>query len=379
VAREPSLGEEIMWEGRPQRVETPAAFRAGSTVAFIAAAACTSFALVAALGLAVTPGPMLLCAAWLTTVGFGLRHAPRWWRSPMQYVITSEHVMWRRGPLHRAIRRDQISYARIFWNSDDSNVGDLELVRAVPAGVLKRRLLIRLHGLAAPDKVWALVREINSRSECGAGDRALSQRLEEGERVLWSARPSTNWRRFLPHGKRRWQTLALALTLTVGAAHLLLALSQNLRVLIAAGLWEQPAVFAALLVGEALMLTLMVGTAGFLLYTSTIRPGRQLGTTHYLITNRRVLIQRGREELHLDRRMIVDVIDSPTMRGLKDVFLVLDGPQARALELGGAFGETERDAHLKPVLEAVADAESVSNILLRTPPSIPPARGDIAA
>jgi hypothetical protein len=95
-----------------------------------------------------------------------------------------------------------------------------------------------------------------------------------------------------------------------------------------------------------------------------VLPARQLLKTSYLITNRRVLIQRENEELHLDRAQIVDVIDLPGARGLTDVFLVLDGPRARAVELSGAFGETERDSRLRPILEAVADWDSVGRILM---------------
>ncbi len=69
------------------------------------------------------------------------------------------------------------------------------------------------------------------------------------------------------------------------------------------------------------------------------------------------------EELHVDRDKIVDVIDSPTGDGLYDVFMVLDGPHARALAASGAFGEIDRGPHLRPVFESVEDAEGVNRIL----------------
>ena len=76
-----------------------------------------------------------------------------------------------------------------------------------------------------------------------------------------------------------------------------------------------------------------------------------------------MLISRGREELHLDRRRIVDVIETPAGRGIRDVFMVLDGPRARALEPSGAFGERDPTPSLYPVFHAVEDAESVCKIL----------------
>jgi hypothetical protein len=85
------------------------------------------------------------------------------------------------------------------------------------------------------------------------------------------------------------------------------------------------------------------------------------------VTNKRVLIQRRSEELHVDRSKIVDVIDAPAGDGLRNVFIVLDGPQARALAASGAFGELERSPHLRPVFEAVEDAEGARRVLGSSP------------
>jgi hypothetical protein len=299
-------------------------------------------------------------------------HVPRIWQSKVEYIITDHHVVSKRGPFRRVIARKSISYARIFWLPDDPHVGHIELVRAVPTGAMRRRLLIRLNGLAAPDKVWALIRGVDSRSESNAGVRCVSQRLEEGERVLWSASPVTSWRRFLPHGRRAWRTFALGATLVVTVAHLAQRSVSNWRQLLDAGLAEHMGTLVALAAGQAIAIVLLVSVTAFLLHSSVVQPGRQLSRTRYLITNRRVLIQREHEELHLDRDQIVDVIDIQGLRGLHNVFLVLDGPRARALELSGAFGESDRDSNLRPILEGVEDWESVSTLLLRTQPSVPP-------
>lgn len=366
MAREESIDEEVIWEGRAARVEVPGALRAARVALFLVSGTCTCFAVVTGLGLGLSPLPLLLCAAWTTTLGLLVRPALDWWLGAVTYIITDNHVVWKRGKLSRIIARDQISYSRIFWSAEDPNVGDIELVRAVPTGVLRRRLLIRLRGLAAPDRVWALVRGMGTRSDSNAGTRCVSQRLEEGERVIWSARPAATWRRFLPHGVRRFRLLAVALALALTSVKLLTALVTNLHTLLAAGALDQPMVFGALALGEFLMMTLLIGSTALVFNAALLQPGQKLEDTLYLITNRRVLIQRGREELHLDRSRIIDVIDAPTMSGLRDVFLVLDGPQARALEVGGAFNETDRDPHLKPILELVADAELVAELLGRT-------------
>lgn len=379
MARDPILNENIVWRGRPQVVETPPLFRTAAVVLFLTTAASTSFAFVAAWGAQTSPAPMLLFAAWATTLGFGCLHIPRIWQSKVEYIITDHHVVSKRGPFRRAIARKSISYARIFWLPGNPNVGDIELVRAVPTGALRRRLLIRLGGLAAPDKVWALIRGVDSRSESNAGERCVSQRLEEGERVLWSASPRTNWRRFLPQGRRAWQTFALGATLVVTVAHMSQRLVGNWQHLLGAGLAEHMGTLVALAAGQAIAVLLLLSVTAFLLHRSLVLPGRQLSRTRYLITNRRVLIQREHEELHLDRDQIVDVIDIQGLRGLHNVFLVLDGPRARALELSGAFGESDRDSNLRPILEGVEDWESVSTLLLRTQPSVPPRQRATAA
>ena len=82
---------------------------------------------------------------------------------------------------------------------------------------------------------------------------------------------------------------------------------------------------------------LLLGVAVGIADRAWLRPVRMIKRTRYFITNKRVLIVRGDEELHLDRRRIAYVI--PTTRAsrragragqarrLHDVFLVLDGPQ----------------------------------------------------
>lgn len=360
-------------------VETPPLLKAISWLWFMVSATATCFALVVAWALHASPAAMLLFAAWTATIGFGTLHGPRLWLEKVEYIITEGHVIWRRGPLRRVISRRSINYARIFWNRDNASVGDIELVRAVPTGALRRRLLLRLRGLAAPDRVWSLIRGTDSQSEgANSARKAISQRLDEGERVLWSSTPDIGWRRFLPSGRRNWRTLALAALMVVVTVKVSLKLAQNLNVLIEAGLSEHPGALAALIVGETCATVLLLIVASYLIYHSLLLPAKQLKRTHYLITNRRILIQRENEELHLDRSQVVDVIDIPGFRGHNDVFFVLDGPRARAVELSGAFGESDRDTKLRPIFEALTDADTVAQ-LLKASPGLPPLPGNTVA
>jgi len=122
--------------------------------------------------------------------------------------------------------------------------------------------------------------------------------------------------------------------------------------------------FAALAFALGTSVLLVFSVAVYLTYSASIRPGYLVNHTRYLVTDSRVLIQRGQEELHLDRKRIVEVIDTPIGEGLSTVFIVLDGPRARALAASGAFGEVDRGPNLRPVFESVQDAESLSKILL---------------
>jgi hypothetical protein len=277
------------------------------------------------------------------------------------YVVTEQHVIYKRGPFRRTIHRSDISFARIHWIAP--GVGDVELVRAVPTGALRRRLMLRLYGLKAPDRVAAIIAGNEDVAMASRDETALVQRLHVGERVLWAANPKPTWRAYLPQHKREWANLALSLALLAVGVRMALTGVPTLRRLVAAGLTAQSLAFEALATGIGLTTLTVLAMAGTLFYVAVIRRGRLARMTLYLVTDRRVLIQRGNEELHLDRAKIVDVIDAPAGDGLFDVFLVLDGPRARALAAAGAFRDDEAMPGLRPVLERLEDVEGLSRAL----------------
>jgi hypothetical protein len=130
-----------------------------------------------------------------------------------------------------------------------------------------------------------------------------------------------------------------------------------------------PALMGLLVAGAALGLLLLLAVTIGAAYASLIRPARLAKATRYFVTNARVLICRGHEELHLDRKRIAYVIDAPS-KGLHDVFLVLDGPQARALAPSGAF-DVDDAGVLRPVFAKIHDAEEVESILRTERESLP--------
>jgi hypothetical protein len=246
-------------------------------------------------------------------------------------------------------------------------------VRAVPTGALRRRLTILMHGLVAPDRVWAIIRGVTPATPAGDGQRLLAQRLDEGERVLWSAHPDVTWRAWVPSGARAIGSIAIALALCGAGVFMGAHAVHALRTVVSAGVRPETLTFVALAASLSLTIALLASGAMAILYDVFVRPARKLAATRYLITDRRVLIQQGDEELHLDRSHIVDVIDAPSEGGMRDVFLVLDGPHARALAAGGAFGEAPQQG-LQPVLRRIEDVDAIRQILLASAQALEPAR-----
>jgi hypothetical protein len=369
VPRDSLFNERIVWTGHPQVIKTPPVLRAAAIVLFITAAVSTSFAFVLALALHTSPAASLVFAAWCTGLGLLCLQLPRVWLSKVKYIVTEHHVISQRGPFRRSIERRAISFARIFWNPNSPGVGDMDLVRAVPTGALRRRLMLTLSGVSCPDRVWAIIRGEERVAPMGHGERPLAQRMDSGERVIWSASPRSTLRAYLPQGRREWALIAVSAFLFLAFGRMLWSAVPALQKIHRAGLPTTSLAFLALVFGIAATLLLVAAVGAFLLYDTVIRPGRMVRETRYLVTDKRVLIQRGLEELHLDRSRIVDVIDAPAGEGVRNVFLVLDGPRARALAASGAFGEIDRGPNLRPVFEAVEDAEGVAKILRS--PSLP--------
>jgi hypothetical protein len=299
---------------------------------------------------------MVLFAGWCATLALGAWRIPIWWRSRVEYAVTERHVIWRRGPLRRSIEIGQISYALIRWNSRDPSLGDLVIVRAVPTGALRRTLSLTLHDVEGPDRLWAIIRGVEPSAPLGSCARPLAQRLDAGERVLWSASPLAS----------AWTTrrAGMALVCAVLAVAFVRSLARSVpnltRILRLHAL--PPPLAAAFVGGVALGMLLLLAVAVGVAYVAFFRPARLARATRYFVTDARVLIRRGNEELSLDRSRIAYVIDAP-YRKLHDVFLVLDGPQARALAPSGAFGQGDGDDALRPVFAAIADADTVGKIL----------------
>jgi hypothetical protein len=357
MARDSLFGETIEWSGKPKVLTVPPAFKAAAAACAVVAVTTLCFAIVVATALHVSVGGMLVFSAWCGTLALLSWRLPLVWRARLEYIVTDKHVIWRRGPVRRTIERSAISYALVRWSSRASGVGDLVLVRAVPTGALRRTLTLTLADVEAPDRLWALIRGEAASAPLGDGERPIAQRLDDGERVLWSGIPLAS-----PWGTRRVLTALTGVILAAALARMLVRAIPSLKRVL--GLHALPAASAAVLVaGVALAALLLCAAAAWVAYAAWVRPVLLAKRTRYYVTNKRVLIRRDLEELSLDRSRIAYVIAAPA-RGLQHVFLVLDGPQARALAPSGAFGGDDR-GELLPVFASIenADAETVGALL----------------
>jgi hypothetical protein len=361
TTRDSLYGEEIVWSGRPKVLSVPVLFKVVATVSATMAAVSLAFAPVVASGLGQAVSGLMLFSAWCATVAVAAWRLPLWFRAEARYAVTEKHVIWQRGRLRRSMDRSAISYAVIRWSPRVPGVGDLVLVRAVPTGALRRTLSVTLADVEAPDRLWALVRGLTPSAPLGDGTRPLAQRLDDGERVLWSAFPRAS----------RWTTrrvlTAIGGVLVLGAAVNLLwrAAPPVARVLRTHML--SPVASAFLVAGVALAVLLLASVAVGIGYAAIVRPVRLARATRYFVTDRRVLIRRGTEELHLDRERIAYVITAPCNdrrdgKTRRDLFLVLDGPQARAFSPSGAFGGGD-EQRLVPVFSAIEDADTATELL----------------
>jgi hypothetical protein len=304
--------------------------------------------------------PTALTAFYFLLTAVAARMLPRYLLDPCEYMITDRQVIWKRGQLRRTMDRKAITYARIHWHRSEPGVGHLELVRAVPFGPLARKQRLFLHDVVAPDVLFALIRAAEPTEFAGYADVKLTDRLDRGEVVLWGAGPA-GWR--LGHAE--------ALTAAVGVLLLLVGAVYGYRtgsVLVGlehAGLpvlsWTWLMLFTAILIAGSII----VATGAALLWHGVWGARADGSRTEYVLTDTRLLIRRGRTELSVDRRRIVDVADQPSTSGSRNLHLILDAPNARALEDNGALGLLPPPrATVPPVLYEITEMELLRELLL---------------
>jgi hypothetical protein len=370
MARDSFYGETILWTGKPEVIRTPLVWKVASIVAGVMSLTSVAFAIVVASAIHRPVGPMLLLSAWCATIALGAWKGPQILLAKVTYQVTDKHIVWRRGRLRRAIERAGVSYAVLRWTDREGGIGDLLLTRAVPTGALRRTLSLTLTGVKSPDRVFSLVRGVSApelvsapglsleAARASVAARPLAQRLDPGERVLWSATPLAS-----PWTVRRGLRAALAVALSLALVRMLVRAVPSLGKLLR--LHALPGWTFGLMLGAMAVVAILLLVSAFVVgWSALVLPWKKQQRTRYFVTNKRVLIARDDEELHLERSRIAYVIASKGEK-LHDVFLVLDGPHARSLALSGAFGGDDGGV-LRPVFNAIDDADSVHDLLAQS-------------
>jgi len=308
-------------------------------------------------------------AFYCLLTGVAIHLLPRYALDPCRFRITNRQVIWRRGPQRRTIERAAITYARIHWHRSAPGVGHLELVRAVPFGPLARKQRIMLHDVVGPDRLLALIRGAEPSEFAGYADVKLTDRLDRNERVIWGGSPVG-----MSLGRGEMLTGGVGLiVLIAGVIYAyrtggILVSLEELGLPVRSGTWAM--LFSAIVVSCAIILAV----GAFLLWKGTWGARADGSRTEYLLTDSRLIIRRGRKELSVERRRIVDVADLPASGGSHNLHLILDAPNARALEDSGALSLfAPPRATVPPVLFEVADGEQLRKLILDRPSgSVPP-------
>jgi len=353
--------ERVLWHGR-QEVGIPRARPLQLVPLFFFCFAVVSALFAALLALVDLPGvyDSAAVASGLGALGVLALLLPHYVLDGGDYVLTDRRMLVRRGPFTRSMDRLSVTWSRIRWHRSVRGVGDLELVVAVPFGPLARRLRLVLRDVRDPADVLALVRGISDAPFAGDTDLPLVARLDPGEKVVWGGNPEG-----LLFGVREILTAMLGFALTgLGVAYgvrtgtILFELGD-------AGLEVGSLEWILLAAAVGISCSVFVGIGLGLAWHGLVR-SRVLGhQTEYLLTDKRLLIRRGRTELSVDRHRIVEVADAPAPFGLSHLFLVLDAPHSKALADSGALRPIlpSREG-VPPVLFDVRDAESVKALIL---------------
>jgi hypothetical protein len=358
----------VLWHGRRADVARDRRWVLGPMILFALALVFMAFAAL----LWVEGGPgireNISLSALLVLFATAVAVAPRYLHDPSVYVVTDRRVIWRRGGIQRSVERRFIQFGRVQWHRSVAGVGHLELVRAVPFGPLARRQRLQLLDVRAPDVVFALIRGATPGANLGHADVPLVDRLDLDEEVEWGGHPE-GWHVGL-------RELGIAV---LGALVVVVAIRYGYQVftilvgLEVNGLPVQSLTWILFFLAVAVAWIVISCVGGTLLWYGAFR-SRALGNdTEYLLTTERLIIRRGRTELSVDRRRIVDVAQTRSIRGLSNLFLVLDAPQSRAIALSGALKRLPPPRDLvAPVLYELSDVERVMELILarRSRPSL---------
>ena len=249
-------------------------------------------------------------AAWCSSRRGARRSRSAAWRFPsggarsVEYLVTEKHVIWRRGPLRRTIDReaDQLRphpvesarcrHGRSRHRARRSDRGPAPHAVAHPPG-RGRRPIASGPSCAASSPACP---SATATARCAAPRPGRARPLVGLPAGVRRGRSTRG------HGRGRRGVLALPLRRSLVKRHPPLARVLRLHAL-------PPGLAAVLVGGAALGMLLLLAVAVGVAYVRSSGPVRLARDTRYFVTDARVLIRRGNEELSLDRSRIAYVIE----------------------------------------------------------------------
>lgn len=313
----------------------------------------------------------LSMVAYLSLTAIAFYVAPYFVLDRCEYLVTDRRVLWRRGRFRKTMDRHAVTLARIAWHPGAPGVGNLELERAVPFGPFQRTQRLVLHDVKAPDALFAILRDVAPSERAGDTDVKLADRLDPDESLLWGGAPehvAPDW--------REWSTAVGGVALIAFAALYEWRMASQLLSFEMLGMQVRSWTWVFFFASTFVAFGTIFAVGSYLFWYGLFRSRAMVLDTEYLLTERRLLIRRGRTELSVDRRRIVDVAQEPRANGLYTMFLILDGPDGRALGDSGALGTvTPAKDSVPPILFEVRDPERVRRLILGeriSRPSSPP-------
>jgi len=325
--------EEVRWAGASRaRARSERSLRLALLFLFVTANVAFLFSLVlVSLGEPGSAEPLSL-AVLLTVLAGGLVAMNRFLSHRGEYVVTDRRVIVRRRGSVHAVDRGTVTFARIVWHPKIPNVGDLELVVAVPIGPLRRTQRLVFEAVEDPDVALAVCRGATVPSRPSDRYADLVERLSPDEVVEWGGHPQgllLGWREV---ATALLGVVTLATSVLYGV-HIVLLLME----LETMGLSPFSAAWWLLVFAVGSSFALMATVGATLVWYGSVRARRQGRRTEYLVTSERVMIRRGHAELSVDRDRIVDVATTRAPLGKAHLHLVLESEGGRGLSASGAF------------------------------------------
>ena len=337
--------------------------RSSRVVSATMAVVALAFAIVVATGLRLPVGGLLaLLRVVARTIALAAWRLPLWFRASAQLHVTDKHVIWQRGRLRRTIERDAISYAVIRWNT------------SVPGRRRPRARARRADG-RAPSHAQHHVRGRRRRPTASGRSCAASRRARRSATAAARSRSgsttasassgpraprASRWTRAPRRDRDRRQRRRRGRRARAPRAPRPAGRDAS-----SASTSSRPSRRGCSSAAWRSWCSSSPASPASSVTRRSSGPVLLARKTRYFVTDRRVLIRRGNEELHLDRQRIAYVITAPWRDGGTRARSLPRARRARrrARSRRAARSAAATSERLVPMFAAIEDADTATELL----------------